>query len=281
MPRMATPEPTLRPSRRWAMTRAFGFAVVAAPAVAPGAAVGGISGFAWPQGARGAVSLTYDDGLDSQLEYAVPQLQAAGFKATFFLVQENMEARLADWVKVGRLGHEIGDHTETHPCALAGYSGSTFQAQQITPMERFLDANFGGPRPRPYAYPCGYIGLGRGAPRDRFGRYAELVERDFMAARTTVGAPIDPRRAWAERTHLAGFEPTYDADDPKLAYAYLQQATRRGHWAILIFHDVTPRRIGEGGTSVAVHQKILDYIAAQPLWCAPMGEVFGTVTGRT
>jgi peptidoglycan/xylan/chitin deacetylase (PgdA/CDA1 family) len=210
----------------------------------------------------------------------VPQLQAAGFKATDVLVQENMQARLADWVKVGQLGHEIGDHTENHPCGLASYSGARFEAQQINPMERFLDANFGTSTPRPYAYPCGYIGLGRGARRDRFARYAGVIDRDFLAARTTAGQPIDPRRAWAERTHLSGFEPTYDIDDPSLAYAYLQRTMRDGNWAILVFHDVMPKRMGEGGTSVAVHQKILDYIAAQPLWCAPMGEVFQTVTRK-
>ena len=46
----------------------------------------------WPNGARAAVSLTYDDGLNSQLDCALPQLEAAGFRATFFLVQENMQA---------------------------------------------------------------------------------------------------------------------------------------------------------------------------------------------
>ena len=274
---MTQSETAALPSRRWAITRALGFSVL----VAPGVAIGRTPGFAWPHGARGAVSLTYDDGLNSQLDYAVPQLEASGFKATFFLVQENMEARLDDWVKVGQLGHEIGDHTENHPCGLASYSGATFEARQINPMERFLNAHFGRSHSRSYAYPCGYIGLGRGTPRDRIGRYAQVVGRDFMAARTTVGAPIDPRHAWRERTHLPGFEPTYDVDDPTLAYAYLQKAIRAGNWAILIFHDVTPRRMGEGGASMAVHQQILDYIAAEPLWCAPMGEVFQAVTRRS
>ncbi len=41
--------------------------------------------FAYPNGAKGAVSLTYDDGLTSQLDHAVPQLDARGLKATFFL----------------------------------------------------------------------------------------------------------------------------------------------------------------------------------------------------
>ena len=40
----------------------------------------------WPGGARVAVSLSYDDALDSQLDMAVPALDAHGFKASFYLV---------------------------------------------------------------------------------------------------------------------------------------------------------------------------------------------------
>lgn len=39
----------------------------------------------WPNGARAAVVLTYDDALESQLANVVPALDAANFKATFFL----------------------------------------------------------------------------------------------------------------------------------------------------------------------------------------------------
>lgn len=232
----------------------------------------------WPNDARGAVSLTYDDGLDSQLEFGVPQLQAAGFKATFFLTQENMEARLSDWQHVASLGHEIADHTETHPCALARYNAAGFERTQIAPMEAFLDANFGATRPRFYAYPCGLIGLGRGPASVRFGRYSRLLSQDFAAARTVAGLPNDPRHAWNRRMHLSAFEPTYDADDPTLAFTYLRRAMRDGHWAILVFHDILPKRTSEGETSAAVHKRILDFINGQALWCAPMGEVFEHLT---
>lgn len=47
--------------------------------------VSGASATQWPNGAKAAVVLTYDDALESQLDHAVPALDAAGFKATFFL----------------------------------------------------------------------------------------------------------------------------------------------------------------------------------------------------
>src|ERR1700735_5358965 len=70
----------------------------------------------WPGGAGAAVSLTYDDGLDSQLDNAAGPLAAAQLKATFFLTRDNAQARLGDWVGLARDGgHEGGNHTVTHP----------------------------------------------------------------------------------------------------------------------------------------------------------------------
>ncbi|MDT7892902.1 MAG: polysaccharide deacetylase family protein, partial [Armatimonadota bacterium] len=39
----------------------------------------------FPKGCRAAVSLTFDDGLKSQLEVAVPLLNDRGLRATFYL----------------------------------------------------------------------------------------------------------------------------------------------------------------------------------------------------
>jgi peptidoglycan/xylan/chitin deacetylase (PgdA/CDA1 family) len=84
---------------------------------------------------KALISLTFDDGLRSQFEHAVPLLDRCGFPATFFLVantdpiftdgwaEENgFEWHKIDWGKKDiRLlkgmierGHEIGAHTITH-----------------------------------------------------------------------------------------------------------------------------------------------------------------------
>jgi peptidoglycan/xylan/chitin deacetylase (PgdA/CDA1 family) len=39
----------------------------------------------WPEGCEGAVSLTFDDGLRSQLETAIPLLDEHGLQTTFYL----------------------------------------------------------------------------------------------------------------------------------------------------------------------------------------------------
>lgn len=51
----------------------------------------------WPAGARGAVSLTYDDALNSQLDVAVPALDALKLRTTFFVTLDAVAARHAEW----------------------------------------------------------------------------------------------------------------------------------------------------------------------------------------
>jgi peptidoglycan/xylan/chitin deacetylase (PgdA/CDA1 family) len=232
----------------------------------------------WPGDARGAVSLTYDDGYDSHLDHARPALARHGLRASFFVTVDNIEARLTDWQSLARQGHEIGNHTKSHPCALSGYDQTSFAAREIVPAEQFLDRHFGA-YPRCFAYPCGFPVLGHGSANQGRTRYLDAIEPYFLAARTVNGLPNDPAEVLRRRYLLNGYEPTYDADRADTAKTYLEQTMARGHWGVLVFHEVLPRRRGEGDTSIAVHDEILDWISRQRLWCAPMREVFNHIAG--
>ena len=234
----------------------------------------------WPGGARAAVSLTYDDGLNSQLDNAVPELDRHGFRATFFLTEQNVRngRRLAEWQRVAEAGHEVANHTATHPCALQHLEPEAFARREIAGMEGYLDTNFGAERERTYAYPCGYLGIGRGGRRERYARYRQILERDgVVAARTTAGRPNRPQQVLADRFNLHAFEPTGDADVVAPARNYLASAAAEGAWAILVFHEVLPRWDSEGDASIGVHRRILRHVADQGFWCAPMGQVFAHI----
>jgi peptidoglycan/xylan/chitin deacetylase (PgdA/CDA1 family) len=249
----------------------------AAGAVALGGRASAQPRFEWPGGAKAAVSLTYDDGLNSQLDNAAPALVRHGFKATFFLTEENIREgrRLADWQRLAAEGHEVANHTVTHPCALQHVNVEAFARTEIDPMEGFLDANFSTDRRRTFAYPCGYLGVGGGDRRERYARYRQVLEKDgVICARTTAGRPNRPEQAIAERYNLHGFEPTDEADLVAPAKRYLAQTLAEGAWAILVFHDVLPKWGTEGDCSIGVHRRILDLVAAQGFWVAPMGQVF-------
>lgn len=233
----------------------------------------------WPNAARAAVSLTYDDGLNSQLDNAAAALAAAGLKATFFLTLDNMDARLRDWVDLAKAGHEFGNHTVTHPCDLRAYTPAAFARREIDPMQAYMDAHFGANSARLFAYPCSATDLGPGDANQQRARYEALLKATgFRGARTCdEDAPNSPGYARAAPYGLRASAATFDKDDPDLAIAYVEDAMQRGEWAILVFHDILPARAAPGDTSIATHQAILRWLGSQPIWCAPMGEVLDRI----
>ena len=66
-------------------------------------------------GAQAAVSLTFDDGDGSQLDNAVPVLDAKDLDATFFITETAITGRRKDdWKALAARGHEIGNHSKHH-----------------------------------------------------------------------------------------------------------------------------------------------------------------------
>ena len=72
--------------------------------------------FSGPKGRKWPLSLTFDDARLSQPDKGIPVLDKYGVKATFYLVPSTMEKRLDGWKKAVKSGHEIGNHSLTHPC---------------------------------------------------------------------------------------------------------------------------------------------------------------------
>ncbi|NQY64062.1 MAG: polysaccharide deacetylase family protein [Alteromonadaceae bacterium] len=75
--------------------------------------------FQWPDGAKAAVSLAYDDALNSQLDNAVPALDKHNFKASFYLTlsASTIHQRIDEWRAIAKNGHELANHTINHACS--------------------------------------------------------------------------------------------------------------------------------------------------------------------
>ena len=75
--------------------------------------------FVWPQGAKAAVSLGYDDGLNSQLDHVVPALNQRGLRASFYVPinSPTVPGRQAEWRAAAAAGHELGNHSLFHSCS--------------------------------------------------------------------------------------------------------------------------------------------------------------------
>lgn len=234
--------------------------------------------FSWPDGKIGAVSLTYDDGLPSQLDYAMPQLEAHGMRGTCFVTGNEIPGRDADWRTAAARGHEIADHTTNHPCDLRRFRPANFRAREVRPMEQYLDELAGVARFRAYAYPCDVTNLDIGSANAQARRYARLLRSaGIVAARTSEGDPNDPTRCWRSAYRIHALAVGYDAPDPIAVEAYLKLATDRGHWAILIFHGLVQQVGKPGDTRIEDHRAILDTVRKRGPWCAPFGRVFAHI----
>jgi peptidoglycan-N-acetylglucosamine deacetylase len=123
----------------------------------------------WPNGKKAAIVLTYDDSLRSQLDIAIPQLNEAGFKGTFFLNGTFALEDLSRWRAVAAAGHELGNHSVFHPCPAAAFaSDAQFHTEnysvrgmlrEISAMNTFLLA-VDGKSNRTYGVPCSQTMVG-------------------------------------------------------------------------------------------------------------------------
>ena len=226
-----------------------------------------------PKGARVALSLTFDDSRDSQLEVAVPILGEYGLRATFFVLPGPVSRRQSDWQAVVKSGHEIGNHTVSHPCsANFGFSRSNaLEDYSLEHMDAEIDAASGcierllGTRPESFAYPCGQSFVGRGEGRTS---YVPLVARRFAAARGYGSETAnDPCRC--DLAHLEAF--TIDGLDAGEVVDLVGQPGASGRWVIMVGHDV-----GEGGEQTVLIdalEALCQRVGQADVWVAPVAEV--------
>jgi peptidoglycan/xylan/chitin deacetylase (PgdA/CDA1 family) len=126
--------------------------------------------FAWPKGKRAALSLTFDDARPSQVDAGLPLLNGHGVKATFYVQPEGLGKRLDGWKAAVASGHEIGNHTISHPCT-GNYAFSRENGLEDYTLDR-IEAEMTGANelirrdlgisPTSFAYPCGQTFVGRG-----------------------------------------------------------------------------------------------------------------------
>lgn len=170
------------------------FAVIAAAVSMAAVAQSPPAAMVWPNQARAAVSLAYDDALNSQLDIAVPALNRHGLKASFYLTlgSDTVRKRLAAWQKVAAQGHELGNHTLFHQCARSAPDRSwvsadndldTTSAAQLVAQIRVgntLLQAVDGKSERTFAAPCGDLNAS-GKP------YLAELQGDFVAMKSAFG----------------------------------------------------------------------------------------------
>ena len=200
--------------------------------------------FSWPEGKRGAISLTFDDARFSQIDRGLPILDEYGTKATFYVSIRPLEERLDAWKRAVADGHEIGNHSLTHPCsgnfpfarerALENYTLDKMRyelEESNNIIKRLL-----GVRPVSFAYPCGQKFVGRGR---NLKSYVPLIAEEFLAGRGWMDEwANDP--AFCDMAQLMGVE--LDGKDFEQVKQLIDRTLSNGGWMVFCGHD-----IGEGG----------------------------------
>lgn len=199
--------------------------------------------------ARGEVALTFDDGPDPLVTPQVlAQLDAAGARATFFCVGDQLR-RHPDLARdIVRRGHHIENHTDTHPNLFAAM-GWRRMAQQVAGGQAAVEAVTGR------------------APRF-FRAVAGLRNPwlDPILARQGLRLAAWTRRGYDTRT-----------DDAEAVYQRLTRGLAAGD--VLLMHDGHAARTPSGQPVVlAVLPRVLAALQAQGLRCVPLADAVPETT---
>lgn len=233
----------MRKCNRLGITSTLSIVLAATIVLGPGSrrtAVCGQAAARWPEGKRAAISLSFDDARPSQVDVGVPLLDRYGVKATFYVTPSRLKERLPQWKLALAGGHEIGNHTLTHPCT-GNFEWSRNNALEAFDPERIkreiVDANRSihdllGVTPKTFAYPCGQKFVGRGAT---LTSYVPLVAEMFVAGRGWLDeGSNDP--AFCDLAQALAVEA--DNHDFEQIRPMIEQAASQGRWVILAGHEI-------------------------------------------
>ncbi len=227
----------------------------------------------WPKHQKALIVLTYDDALESQLNNAIPQLEAAGLKATFFLTGDINSVTIPRWRKAAKKGFELGNHTIFHPCGVVDdnpVSSASYTVHgilgEIEDMNHFLYA-VDGKFYRTYAYPCTETTVGNGKD------YVDSLKLSNLIKYARVGGDTDA--VVTDFKHLDPLlVPSYGLEGNNTGeqlIAFVKNTVRKGGMGIFMFHGI-------GGDYITVsaeaHRQLVSYLKQhkKEIWVATFQE---------
>ena len=199
--------------------------------------------FHWPDGKKAAVSLSFDDARLSQVDTGLAFFKKKNAKVTFFVLPSGVEKRLPSWRQAVADGHEIANHSSTHPCTgnYAFSRNNALEDYNLARMAQQLDAanqeiyKLLGVKARTFAYPCGQKFVGRGTDAKS---YVPLVAERFVAGRGYLDeAANDPR--FCDLAQAMGT--SFDEMDFSQMKKIVDEAIQQGRWVIFVGHEIGDR----------------------------------------
>jgi peptidoglycan/xylan/chitin deacetylase (PgdA/CDA1 family) len=207
----------------------------------------------WSGFRSAAITYTFDDNLSHQLSIAIPIFNNYGFKATLYTVTSPSWAWPADWTGLqgaAAQGHEIGNHTVSHPsnwCSLTSAS----QESQYASSQSTINSYIPGNQCLTVAYPycC--------------DKYETMTATYFIAGRICSGAivPATPSNFYQISSFVLG---SSGLNTTAAITAKADSAASSGGWAVYLIHAVDG---SEGGgyspLSSTILNETLQYLDAR------------------
>lgn len=198
--------------------------------------------FKWPNGAKAAFCLTYDDGLPSHISTVVPILKRYHFKATFYpiLTSTSIKLEMEKWKSLVKDGHELGNHTVYHPCRKSEYKWvkdyldlDKYTTEQILAeievANTFLHA-LDGKKTRTFAYPCTNMYAGGLSFKDSVAHYATAARGGFYEPPEPLN-PLD-----IDIYNVPAWGPNNNSS--KELIGYIKAILEKGTLGAFIFHGI-------------------------------------------
>lgn len=231
--------------------------------------------FEWPEGKKAALSLSFDDARGSQIEIGIPILDKHNVNATFYIVECTYEKRVDAWKGVAASGHELGNHTVSHPCGCNFGFKDEGNLEDLTLEAIAADIDDAtvriedvfGRKPTTFAYPCGQQYVGRGKDSRSYTPVVSerfVVGRGFRNEASNLPACMDLARA-------SGTD--FDGMPFETMKRQLEGAVASGRWIIFAGHDVGP---GGGQTVIdSALDELCGYAVdpANEIWIDTVAEI--------
>lgn len=225
--------------------------------------IGRVNLNAWPSRKVAALSFSFDDGCKSGYKWAAPDLEQRGWRGTYYLNKYAI-CEKRPWTNLAIYGHEIGNHTCSHPIGLPNLCELRIQ-EELTSCNSFFQAGIATNTTTSFAYPYTEAG-----PKD--GRLRKHVRRLFVCAR---GGPFAP---FASSDPLdMDLIPSFNIETETEIGAFNERMARAissGGWLVLMYHAV----IDDDGykyVTMANWKAQLDLVESRSdqLWVAPVSKI--------
>lgn len=218
----------------------------------------GVAGeFAWPEGAKAALSLTFDGGYPEHWELVGPILQEAGIRGTFFVTAPALLEHPEAWKRLVAQGHEIGSHS--HFGVSTNGELPSWTIEMIRDDLRMTDKGI----VELLGCPVVSFALSGESTQCSDGDYAAILQRQFSSVRSVVNG-----QNRVDDVDLFNVRSLSWRDLAGPIESYLPEP---GNWSVVVFD-----KFFEVGFDAAEDdlRMLLEHLAtADGIWAAPFGEV--------